>query len=261
MRENRLKSLIAGGGPLIGAFIDLPEPRLVEICGLLGFSWVLLDAEHGGLSVETCYGLVRAADAVGVASVIRVPACEPEIILGYAETGAHGVIAPHVDSREKAEALVSAVAFPPHGSRGLAGGSRAADYGLTQSSQEYFAATDHHTVPIALLEDRMAYESLEDLAGVRGLDVFCLGAGDLAASLGFPGQPRHADVVNYVSEAARTLSGLGKVVGTSVADAPSAVDAIELGMRFLVIQPMLFLVAGARAFLASIEAQSEERGG
>jgi 4-hydroxy-2-oxoheptanedioate aldolase len=256
VRVNRLKECLGVDGPILGAFVDMPEPRLVEFYGLIGFDWVLLDAEHAGLSAETCYGLVRAADAVGVASVIRVPANRPEVVLAYAETGAHGIIAPHIDSREAAEALVAALAYPPRGTRGAAASSRAANYGLTQTAETYFGS-DGHAVPIALLEDVGALAVVEEIAGVPGLDVFCIGPGDLAASFGAPGQSRHPEVVEMVGEATEKLLGLGKVVGTSASTLDGARDALASGCRFLVVNPLSLLVPTLREFLSETAAIRE----
>lgn len=257
MRVNRLKEHLGVDGPILGAFVDMPEPRLVEFYGLIGFSWVLLDAEHAGLTAETCYGLVRAADAVGVASVIRVPVNRPEVILAYAETGAHGIIAPHIDSRATAEALVAALAYPPRGIRGAAGSSRAANYGLTQTAETYFSSSDGHAVPIALLEDVGALAVVEEIADVPGLDVFCIGPGDLAASFGRPGQSRHADVVEMVGNATQKLLNLGKVVGTSASTLDGARDALAGGCRFLVVNPLSLLVPTLQEFLSETAAIRE----
>lgn len=257
MRNNRLKEQLAVDGPVVGAFVDMPEPRLVEFYGLIGFAWVLLDAEHAGLSAETCYGLVRAADAVGVASVIRVPANRPDVILTYAETGAHGIIAPHIDSRSDAEALVAALAYPPRGTRGAAGSSRAANYGLTQTPETYFSDADGHASPIALLEDVGALAHIDEIADVPGLDVFCIGPGDLAASFGLPGQSRHPDVVEMVAEATRKLLDADKVVGTSAATIEGARDALAQGCRFLVVNPLSLLVPTIREFLAATTVSRE----
>lgn len=251
MRENRLRTLLQGVRPLLGTFISFPNQRLVEFSGLVGFDWVLLDAEHEGLSVESCYELVTAADAVGLATVVRVPVNRPEVILGYADSGVDAVIAPHVTSRSEAESLVSSLRFPPQGTRGSASGSRAANYGLTQSPREYFEATQSHPLAAALLEDVAAYDRLEEIATVDGLEIYCLGAGDLAGSMGIPGQAGHPDVTSKTHAAARYLSGRGQIVNMSVATGAQALEVIDLGARMVVVSNGSLLSAAARDFLAT----------
>lgn len=249
MRTNRLRELLGENRPLFGVMLGFPSPRLVEFCGLVGFDWVLLDGEHEGVGVETCSELVTAADAVGIATVVRVPVNRPDVLLGYADTGANAIIAPHVASAQQAADLVSALRFPPIGSRGAAASSRAANYGLTQTAEEYFAAAEMHPIPAALLEDASAYADLDAIAGTDGLEIYCLGAGDLAGSLGLPGQNTHPKVQELVAAAARKLTGLGRVVNMSVADAAGAQRAIELGATMIVVSNISLLTRAAREFL------------
>ena len=251
MRENRLRAQLAEDRPLLGAFISFPTQRLVEFTGLVGFDWILLDGEHEGLSVESCYELVTAADAVGLATVVRVPANRPEIILGYADAGVDAVIAPHVTSAAEAESLVSSLRFPPRGTRGSAGGARSANYGLTQTPRQYFEATDTHPLAAALLEDVAAYDQIEEIAAVDGLEICCLGTADLAGSLGLPGQTDHPEVRTRSLSAITYLNQQGVVVNTSAANAAQAVQQIELGVRMVVVSNSSLLAGAARDFLST----------
>jgi 4-hydroxy-2-oxoheptanedioate aldolase len=250
--------MLAKGGPLLGTFLSFPNQRLVEFSGLVGFDWVLLDGEHEGLSIESCYELVTAADAVGLATVVRVPVNRPDVILGYADSGVDAVIAPHVTSVAEAESLVSSLRFPPRGTRGAAGGSRAANYGLTQSPREYFEATENHPVAAALLEDVAAYDCIEEIARVDGLDICCLGASDLAGSLGLPGQADHPDVTSRTRAAITHLRDQGVVVNMSAANARQALGLIELGVRMVVVSNITLLAAAARDFLTTCRVAGPE---
>ncbi|WP_033295488.1 HpcH/HpaI aldolase family protein [Amycolatopsis jejuensis] len=250
MRTNRLRALLAEDRPLFGAFMNFATPRQVEFVGHLGFDWVLLDAEHDGLTVDQAYQLVSAADAVGLGTVVRASANRPEVLLGFAETGANCIIAPHVTDRQAAEDLVAALAYPPVGRRGLGAGSRAANYGLTQTPAEYFAATDTHTMPAALLEDVSAYDDLDEILAVPGLEVCCLGAGDLSGSLGVPGQFDHPEVVRRVTDAAARISAAGKVISTSVGDGAAARASAAMGARLIAVSNTGLLGKAGREFLA-----------
>lgn len=249
LRTNRLRELLGENHPLFGAMLGFPSPRLVEFCGLVGFDWVLLDGEHEGVGVETCSQLVTAADAVGIATVVRVPVNRPDVLLGYADTGANAIIAPHITSAQQAAELVAGLRFPPLGSRGAAASSRAANYGLTQTAEQYFAAVEAHPIPAALIEDASAYADLDAIADTEGLEIYCLGAGDLAGSLGFPGQSAHPKVQELVAGAARKLTALGRVVNMSVADATGTRRALELGATMIVVSNISLLTRAAREFL------------
>jgi 2-keto-3-deoxy-L-rhamnonate aldolase RhmA len=244
MRPNALRCELRGDGLSIGTFLNFPDATLLEFAGRCGFDWILLDAEHEQFGVSECYELVRAADAVGIATVIRVPRNTPDVLLAYAETGAGGVLAPHVDSAEAASALVSALAFPPAGPRRVSPTSRAANYGLTQTPAEYLAAADEHTIPMALLEDDIELSTLDEILEVDGLDVFAIGPGDLAASMGLPGQAGHARVQEKVRATAERLAAAGKTLVYPSAGAADAVTAVALGAK-LVVTSTAGLLRGA----------------
>src|SRR5262252_2103239 len=126
MRVNRLKRRLAAGGRAAGVLLSFNSPELVEYCAALGFDFVLIDAEHNLVGAETCLHLVRACDAGGITPLVRVPRNDPATILGHLETGAHGVVVPHVRTPEDARAAVRAVKYPPDGGRSAAGSSRPA---------------------------------------------------------------------------------------------------------------------------------------
>lgn len=253
MRPNRLRERIATGSTLIGVAPPFVSPEAVEFFGLVGFDWILLDGEHGTLGFETCQSLVRAADAVDLATVVRAPANEPWLILGYAETGADCVLVPHITTAADAGRLARAVAYPPEGNRGAMSGSRAANYGITQTSAEYFAA-ERHALPMAMIEDVEAADNLVELAAVPGLDTFLIGPGDLAMSMGIPGGANDPAVRSEVHRIARALWGAGKTVGTMIGDVESAETALEAGVRLLTIGFGAVMMNATQGLLTSIRA-------
>ncbi len=249
MRKNRLREQLSTGRTLFGVLADLATPRLIEFYGLAGFDWVLIDAEHDGLSIESCYACVMAADAVGISSIIRVPENRPETILGYADSGVSGIIAPHVRSLADARELVSALRFPPRGHRGVAGSSRAANYGLTQTPRDYFHAADTHPVICALLEDKEAYEDVDAIVGLDGIDVVCLGTGDLSASLGFPGEKGRPEVGERVRKAVEATKRHGKVLNAAAGDPAGLKDAAALGVQMVMASNTGLLGGACRNYL------------
>lgn len=257
MRENRLRQRLHDGGVLVGTFLSFPDPALVEFTGLAGFDWVLLDGEHEGIGVETCYRLVRAADAVGLATVVRVPHRAAEVALGYAECGVDAVLCPHIDSAAAARDLVAALRYPPKGVRGFSATSRAANYGLTQQPLDYLEATDRHTLPIALLEDDAAMAELDAICQVDGLDVFTIGPGDLAASMGHPGRPGDPEVRQRIADMSATLAAHGKHLMLAAPTAEAAKAAVDSGARLVVTSNAGLLRDGMRAYIDAVRAAGE----
>jgi 4-hydroxy-2-oxoheptanedioate aldolase len=50
--DTRLPELLRGSRPLLGMFVGLPVPGLVEMCGHAGFDFVIVDNEHGPAGIE-----------------------------------------------------------------------------------------------------------------------------------------------------------------------------------------------------------------
>jgi 4-hydroxy-2-oxoheptanedioate aldolase len=82
--------------------MKLGSPAVVEIMGHAGFDFVIIDLEHGPLSIESAENMVRAAMLVGVTPVIRVGDNDPLMILRALDIGAQGIQIPHINSREAA---------------------------------------------------------------------------------------------------------------------------------------------------------------
>src|SRR5690606_12370301 len=107
--------------------------------------------EHDGVGLETCYLLATAARSVGMATVVRVPVGQRDVLGRFADVGVDAIIAPHVRSQADAEHLVGSLRFPPAGHRGVAGSVRAAGYGLVTEPRTYFSEQQWLPMAAALL--------------------------------------------------------------------------------------------------------------
>ena len=53
MRANTLKQKLEAGRPAFGVMLTFPSAPVVEMLGYMGFDWILLDNEHGSITVDT----------------------------------------------------------------------------------------------------------------------------------------------------------------------------------------------------------------
>lgn len=250
--RNLLREKLALGRAAIGVYPGIVSEELVEFCGLLGFDWVFIDGEHGGVDVRACQSLLRAAQRVGVATIVRVPSAEPSVILSYLETGAFSIAVPHINTPEQARAAVAACRYPPLGIRGAGSTTPAANYGLTQTPPEYFVRANDQVLTIPLIEDVEAVANAREILAVPGVDAILIGPGDLAASMGFLGQAGHPDVSAAVDRVIREARTAGKHVGT-VAGSPAAMKALMgKGADFLMCSALALLADAGRRFLSDV---------
>jgi 4-hydroxy-2-oxoheptanedioate aldolase len=82
-----------------------PSPPVVEMLGYLGFDWILLDNEHGSVTVDTAEGCI-AVELSDTASIVRPVGNKPEIIAPFLDRGAWGVQVAHVNTADEARAVV-----------------------------------------------------------------------------------------------------------------------------------------------------------
>ena len=150
MKENTLKQKLDAGQAAFGVMLTFPSAPMVEMLGHLGFDWILIDNEHGSVTVENSEDLIRASELTGMAPIVRPVSNKPEIIAPFLDRGAWGVQIPHVNTAEEARAAVDAVKYPPPRSprrvqRRPAGGIwlRREHWGVRGSGQQEHAGVSH----------------------------------------------------------------------------------------------------------------------
>lgn len=254
MRVNKLRNMLQATERIICIGPSFPSPELIEYLGLMGFDCVFIDGEHGVIGPERTQELVRAADAVGMASLTRVPASDPGIILPYLETGTHGVLIPHVNTPDDVRKAVQAVRYPPSGLRGAHSGTRAANYGVTQGATEYFTRVNAEIVVAIMIEEVTALENLDAMLQVPGLDMCFLGPGDLSMSMGHTGQPGHPDVQAQVEQAFQKIRAAGIAAGTVAGDGKGAHQLFDRGFQVALVSVTRLLTPSLQTLLTEARA-------
>lgn len=251
MKQNPLKKRIKDGQVIIGAFVRIAAPALVEICAYIGFDFVVLDAEHGPLSERDVEDLVRAADAANIPALVRVPENSQSTILRFMDTGSMGVHVPMINTAKQAHSVVQAVKYPPIGKRGLAG-VRASGYGQLEPLSEYVVRANEETTVVLHLEDIDGVNNIDAILEVDGVDVIFIGPVDLSSSIGVPGQTGVTQVQEAISMIVFKAQANGKTLGTTFSDTTSAKNRIEEGYRYLLIGTESILANASRELLKSI---------
>ena len=122
------------------------------------------------------------------------------------DVGAQTLLVPYVESAEEAKRAVIAARYPPLGRRGVATTHRANRYGRVT---DYYARATDETCVLVQLETTQAVAALEEIAAVDGVDGVFIGPSDLAASMGFIGQPAHPEPRKLIADACRRAKGVG----------------------------------------------------
>jgi 2-keto-3-deoxy-L-rhamnonate aldolase RhmA len=184
MRPNKVLEMLAEGDIPLGMQMYTHDSDLVEIVGYTGFDFVMLDMEHNRTNPETMVHLIRAAEVSGLTRLVRVGANDAFLIRSAVESGAQGIVVPHVKTAEEARAAIAASHYPPEGKCGICPAIRASGYSQA-NWEEYMAASNRQIMCIPLLEDVEAIDNAEEIiAALRpGRDAVGVGGADITNAL------------------------------------------------------------------------------
>ncbi len=246
---NRMKALFAAGKPALGCSMMFPSAPLVEMLGRAGFDWVLLDCEHGSLSLADVELMCMAADAVGITAIGRPRSNAAADIQQILDRGVAGVQIPHINSAADARAAVAAVKFGPGAARGLAAGTRPDRWGMGAKMPDFAAQANAHSLVCVQLEHQQAIANAAEILAVEGIDVFFIGPSDLSQSMGHPGNPKAPPVAAAIKATLATIRAAGRTPGMP-ATAETLPEVLASGCRYIYTHLPRVLGAGAGDFLA-----------
>lgn len=182
MRPNTVKQKLREGGAVIGSVLTFPEPLIVETMGAAGFDFLLIDLEHGALTIYQLQSMLAALRFSESMVIVRAPWNDAVWVKRILDVGADGVVLPWVNSRAECEVAVASAKYPPEGVRGFGPGRVAALHG---GVEEYARIANEHVLVLAQIERAEAVERLDEILTTPGLDGIMVGPADLAASMGY----------------------------------------------------------------------------
>lgn len=236
------------GGLAIGLLVKLcPTIEIARVAKACDHDFVVIDMQHGGMSIETAINASHAALDTGVTPIVRVQSKACLDAARLLDNGAMGIVVPDVETASEARHAVELCRFQPLGRRSVGAGYPQLDY-APMSTAEAIRHLNAETILIAMIESGKGVENADEIAAVEGIDVLHVGSNDLLTEMGLSGQmgtPRHYELCGRVLGAARAH---GKVAGIGGARAPEQqVRFVEMGFRYLTTNSDLaFLLAGAR---------------
>ena len=213
------------GDRLVGTLLSLPSPELAEIASAAGFDWLFLDMEHGALDPGDLLRLVQAAREP-CACLVRIPENREMWVKKALDTGASGIIVPHVNDASEAALAVRWSKYPPEGGRSV-GFSRANLYGAR--FEECVETANKETVVVAQVEHIDGVRAIEAIIDVPGVDAVFIGPYDLSASMGKPGRIQDPDVREAIRSVASACAAKKVPVGIFTAGIPACAEALREG--------------------------------
>src|ERR1700722_208466 len=246
MHDKRsLRLRLAGGEDVLGTWVVMRSPAAIELLAQLPFDFIVMDLQHGELSLEDILKVAPVFRAACADPVVRMLDHSPANIGRILDFGIENVIVPTVNTAAEAQACVEASAYPPFGTRSF-GPFRASQYGLREA-------------PIAPSPDRVIGVQIETAEAVRNLDAILatpnlglafLGPYDLRISTGLPSFDALESTVKTIVDGCRTH---GVPFGTMAVTLEDAKRWLALDVQFLSVGVDLdILKSGATALASSL---------
>jgi 2-keto-3-deoxy-L-rhamnonate aldolase RhmA len=247
--RNHAKQKLLDGELALG--MGLRQARTVDIAQIAqacDFDWLFIDMEHNSMSMDTAAQICSGALAAGVTPLVRVPAHESFHSTRLLDTGAQGIVVPHVDNADQARRVVDFCRFPPQGHRSIPGSlpqTRFATLPVTETVE----LINGETLVVAMIETVEGLRNVDEIAAVPGVDALLVGCTDMAAELGLTGQLGHPRIKHALDEVFASCARHGKFAGVGgVYDETLMREYVGKGARLILSgSDLAFLMAGARS--------------
>lgn len=240
-----LRSLLSKDGHPVGAFTFLNDPAVVEVAGISGIEFIVIDTEHAVRNPTDLLAHIRAADVAGLPAMVRVSGVDDPTISKALDMGAKAIISPFVSSATDAAQLVDSVRYPPRGRRGVCRSTRANLYGGALSElQRQMQAADEDVLVFGTLEDPEALLELGHMADC-GIDGFFFGVADLSARLGVAGDFKAPRVEQTIAQMLEVISRTNCLTMHMVADLTQIPSYVRDEPCFVVMKPDVQVLSAA----------------
>ena len=197
MKANPLRAAIERGEVQIGTWVNLiRNPAVLPLLKSAGLDFARLDMEHSSPSIETIADMAVLARALDFPIAVRPPKANREWITRLLDVGVWNLHCPQVESAAHAAEIVAASRYAPMGLRGMAGFTPGNDYDTIGTVAERIAFANRQVFVTVMLETARAFDDLDEIAAMDGIDALTLGPTDLAQDLGVFGTPDQARVLD-----------------------------------------------------------------
>lgn len=248
MYINKVKEKLRNHEMVIGLTMHEADRDIVEMAGIVGFDFVMIDTEHGPLSISEIENLILTAERRGLVPLVRVSEKSQKEILRLLEIGAMGLIFPDCEDADEVRRLISYSKYYPEGNRSLSC-MRAADYAINVNRREYRQMANAQLVIIPQLESPEAVSHVEEIAQIDGVDMISFGPNDYSQAIGHIDELTHPEVI----EAHKKIRDASIKYGLPIGGAGNSVEALmnakKMGASMFMVQTTSMIIKLFKEFV------------
>ena len=170
LQPRGLRRRIRAGELILGQMVlELFTPGIGPMLDACDLDFVLFDMEHGRCDITLLAEIIASCRGSRIVPMARVPDASYAPLSRVLDVGALGVMVPRVETKAQAQDIVSQLKYAPEGRRGVAVGIAHDLY--RPGDKDAFARINEEICVILLLETAKAYENLDEILSVPGVDV------------------------------------------------------------------------------------------
>ena len=234
MNDNAYRTRAERGEVQLGTWITMIRtPAVLTLLQAAGLDFARVDMEHSPFSMETVADMATLARALDFPLVVRPPEGNREWITRLLDAGVWNLHVPQVDTPERAAAVAAATRYAPLGERGMYGFGPHTGY-VVRPPAEHMALANARVHVTAMLETKAAFDRLDAIASVPGIDALTIGPTDLAQDLGVLGTPAQRPILaEYRARLAETARKRGKAVAMLADSVEGVREMVALGATII----------------------------
>jgi 2-keto-3-deoxy-L-rhamnonate aldolase RhmA len=176
------------------------------------YDYIFFEMQHSTMTWGDIEKMIAACPRAGV-PIIRLPNEFEDTVQKATDIGAIGLLAPTVDTVEKAQSVVRYAQFPPLGRRSQGANQAASIWGV--NGINYRQSVNANMLLVMMIETPTGVANAYDIARIPGVDALLVANGDLGSFSGFaPGSPPYEALVTQIHDSALAA---GKFVGAVTA--------------------------------------------
>lgn len=244
---SRLKELLEGDKTVYACWSGFRDPQVALALARQGYDAIVLDAQHGFHDDGSLLECINQIAMVGKSPIVRLPLNRWDLCEKVLDYGALGVAAPMINTKQDAQAFARSANYPRVGQRSYAPRYAASLYGLDTGAYQRATLTD--TFAFAQIETQEAYDNLDDILAVEGIDGILMGPSDFSISVNKTLEPDSygSGTIDLVKDVAERTLAAGKVPTCFTLTSQEANLCAEFGYKLISLTMDSAIIAAGAA--------------
>jgi 4-hydroxy-2-oxoheptanedioate aldolase len=234
MQGGQIREKLLKGERVYGTHVvNFGNPITTLLAAELELDFIFICTEHMPVDRNEVSLMCQYWAAKGISPIVRIPYPSARLAGMFIDGGAHGIVAPYVETVEEVKELVGAVRYRPIKGEfrdDILNGIRKPNDKLNN----FFKKFNKDLYLIIGIESVAAINRLEELISIDGVDGVFLGPHDITCSMEIPEEYENPEFVKTVVDVVKRCRKAGKGVGIHMdLVLPRAKPFLDAGMNFM----------------------------